>query len=154
MSPENGLARIWRMLVQRLDTPGDWRALSRCVIWMPSHGSRESIGIEERSDGQVVSRVDWRANRLADAHAKLAVAPYLLAEDTITMIKQRRCLVEKVLVRIGRVTAAANHFFEEVVVDGVVKRVIRRDTLPPPNPSPSLGLSMPTFGICRRLIAL
>ena len=52
------------------------------------------------------------------------------------MIKQRCCVVEKVLVRIGRVTCAANHFFDEVVVDGVVKRVIRRDTLPPPKPKP------------------
>ena len=63
-------------------------------------------------------------------------APYLLAEETVALIKQRRCLVEKVLVRIGRVTAAANHHFVEVEVDGVLKRTIRRDTLPPPKPKP------------------
>ena len=58
---------------------------------MAFHGSRDSIDIALRSDGQIVSRIDWRANRLADAHAKLAVVPFLLPEETLAMIKQRAC---------------------------------------------------------------
>ena len=47
---------------------------------MPSHTTWEGASGARRSDGWALSIVDWRGNRLADAAAKFAVAPYRLDE--------------------------------------------------------------------------
>jgi len=66
------LARLWGMTFQTLDggiCPDD---VEKVLLWMPSHGSKAVIGHAIKSDGSVVTALDWRANRLVDALAKAA----------------------------------------------------------------------------------
>ena len=59
---------------------------------MPSHTARGEAEQNNKSDGTPVSIQDWRANRLADALAKNAVAPFLLNKDQLKEIRMRDVL--------------------------------------------------------------
>ena len=63
-SPCRSLARVWSMIYNTLDADVVDSALQGRVTWMPSHGSRLTIGARNKSDGQPVTALDWRANRL------------------------------------------------------------------------------------------
>ena len=67
------LARVWTMIAAALDGDVSLLASGRALIWMPAHGPVSSIGHALKSDGQEVTAIDWRANRLADALAKSAI---------------------------------------------------------------------------------
>ena len=64
------LARLWRLVAGCLD--GAFDTASHSLVWMPSHGSRASVGAAQKSNHTPVSELDWRANRLVDQVAKAA----------------------------------------------------------------------------------
>jgi len=74
--PIRPLARLWTLIARELDgvVPDNW--LHERFNWMPSHLARGAIGSTVKSCGGVVTPVDFRANRLADALAKLAALSY------------------------------------------------------------------------------
>ena len=52
------------------------------LVWMPAHQPLRAIDSETLSNGNLLTGVDWRANRLVDALAKMAAttgkAPYAI----------------------------------------------------------------------------
>ena len=71
-SPSRMLAQIWLQIATTLGADVSTMITGRHLIWMPAHGAVASIGKAVRSDGRAVTAKDWRANRFADALAKLA----------------------------------------------------------------------------------
>ena len=39
------------------------------LVWMPAHKSHLAVGVATKSDGQLLTTTDWRANRLVDCLA-------------------------------------------------------------------------------------
>ena len=125
------LARIWKLIIHTLDSDNSWQSLRDRIVWMPSHTTRHGAEHSIKSNGLPVTLQDWRANRLADGHAKAAAAPYLLARIQLKELRSRDKLTQKILLRIGKVTYAANHHKVERLVDGVTQTVVLRDSNPP-----------------------
>jgi len=98
---------------------------------MPAHKTKAAIGTARRSDGQVVTYVDWRCNRLVDALAKAAAhrnrAPALLR----TLLRDANQAVEYSAAVLGMATKGANNCVETSWRDdGSACSVTRRDALP------------------------
>ena len=161
ISAVRGTARLWKMVFSVLDSDDALRQAQHRVVWMPSHGSRSSIGGRLKSDGHPVSTVDWRANRLADAAAKAAAADGRVAASK-RIAHHRACnAYEHALAELAAVTTAANrHAIQSVDSNGKIVTKIVRDSaalprskrirrgspvhhvpMPPPaDPTPSLSV--------------
>ena len=72
--PDRPLAQLWARIATILDADVSVLCTRGHLVWMPAHGAAASIGNAFRSDGEFVTSTDWRANRLADALAKAAIA--------------------------------------------------------------------------------
>ena len=133
VSPCRSLARVWSMIYNTLDADFIDAAMRTHVTWMPSHSSRHTIGTRHKSDGQSVTPLDWRANRLADAAAKAAAAGNRLAASSRILLQRNFVAYERALVELAVVTVAANAH-EVLVADpnGVVVRKCLRDSAPAP----------------------
>ena len=121
------------MIYNTLDADVVDAALQGRVTWMPSHGSRLTIGARNKSDGQPVTALDWRANRLADAVAKAAAAENRLEASSRILFQRTIIAYERALVELAVVTVAANA--HEVLVpddNGGFIRKCRRDSAPMP----------------------
>ena len=57
-------ARLWRMIARRFD--GDVSKLGQHLVWMPAHQGQSAIGTRVKSNGRLMTSVDFRANRLVD----------------------------------------------------------------------------------------
>eukprot|EP00973_Karenia_brevis_P038886 5368537-Karenia_brevis.AAC.1 len=79
------LARIWNLIAAALDGRIEALTASGKLVWMPAHRSLSSIGEIWRSDGRRVKVVDWRANQLADALAKMAAPRSDMSEAIDTL---------------------------------------------------------------------
>ena len=96
---------------------------------MPAHGRSGTIGHALRSDGRVVTAADWRANRLADALAKVAAGCPPMCQAAHRLLTTAEALVAHECAMLGAVTFAANN--HTVVIageDGRPCTVTRRDT--------------------------
>ena len=131
-SSRRPLARLWKLMAVSLDyhIPDDWP--HGRLRWMPAHKTRAAIGTARRSDGQFVTYVDWRCNRLVDALAKTAAhqnrAPALLR----TLLHDANQAVEYSAAVLGMATLGANHFVETTWRDdGTACSVVHRDAMPP-----------------------
>ena len=132
-SPSRSLARIWNMIFNCLDCDHVSREVRDRVVWMPSHGARHAIGEAVKSDDSVVSAIDWRANRLADAAAKAAA--FANRSPAAARIKLQRTLsaYEHALTELAVVTTAANYHPMQIIRDdGTVEHRIARDSAPAP----------------------
>ena len=132
-APCRSLARVWSMIYNTLDAEVIDSALQARVTWMPSHGSRLTIGSRDKSDGQAVTTIDWRANRLADAVAKAAAVENRFAASSRILLQRTITAYERALVELAVVTLAANT--HEVVVpdpNGGFIRKCQRDSAPAP----------------------
>ena len=72
------------------------------VVWMPAHRPQSSIGHAMKSNGHPINALDWRANRLVDALAKMAAmldsAPdiaFSLHKKVTLRVWPARCYVTK-----------------------------------------------------------
>ena len=76
---------------------------------MPAHSSATAVGVARRSDGELLTFGDWRANRLADVVAKRVAdgPPSLPAAQAALAAAVQAVTHEAALV--GVVTVAANH---------------------------------------------
>ena len=132
----NPLARVWQMVFRAHDDSPFTREELRRVVWMPSHGSALTIGVSKRSDGRVVSPMDWRANRLVDALAKLAASSDMVDAGLVLKVERAARAVEHAVARLGHSTYAANHFpTTKTLDDGTVVATTVRDSLPGRRPT-------------------
>ena len=68
------LARIWRSIVDSLDGDLNQLLANGRLSWIPAHLSIRAVGERRLPNEQILTVVDWRANRLVDALAKLGAA--------------------------------------------------------------------------------
>ena len=106
--PKKALARIWNMLAHVLD--GDFVSARGLVTWMPAHCPASSIGHARDSRGRPIDATMWRANRLADALAKVAAAKHRLPAWAVRQVEQASRLYLHQAAKLGKITFDANHF--------------------------------------------
>ena len=124
-------ARLWRLIASCLDGT-TWREAAEQVTWMPAHGSRAAIGVATKSNNDVVSETDWRANRLADALAKAAASRFRVPQSVRRVVATAMRAYEHSAAVAGLVTKAANnHFVSATLEDGSYAYRKVRDSLPP-----------------------
>jgi len=119
------------MVFTALDSDSGQDAHSR-LVWMPSHTTAATASSHKRSDGRPVSGTDWRANRLADALAKLAALSDRAPADLRRFFTAAKNLVEHSAAVLGVATYTANHFQESHwTSSGKLVRTTCRDAAPP-----------------------
>ena len=127
-APARPQAHIWGRIATALDGDVSVLITTDVLTWMPAHGSVATIGRAVRSDGQQVSALDWRANRLADSLAKGAVGDIPLCRAGIRQLTAAHGLVLHEAAVLGAVTHAANNHVVSVTGrDGRQHRCTLRD---------------------------
>ena len=122
-------ARIWNMIHTVLDSDSAVLDAQANVTWMPSHGSRNTIGVRAKSDSSFVSSLDWRANRLADAAAKAAALEVRVGAAERILHDRVESAYQHALAGLAIVTVAANNHKAQVIdSDGNPKAVVVRDS--------------------------
>ena len=66
------LARVWSKIAHIVGDDLASIVSSGQVVWMPAHKSHLAVGVAVKSNGQLLTTIDWRANRLVDSLAKAA----------------------------------------------------------------------------------
>jgi hypothetical protein len=124
------MARIWQLLFDALDGYNIPELLAEGrFVWMPAHGRAASIGTAVKSNGELVSPIDWRANRLADAIAKDAALSMAAPPRVRQLMKEALAAVEHSCAFIGAATYVANNCMRQMSnADGVVRQVKCRDS--------------------------
>ena len=138
--------------------------LDSMLTWGPAHTSWASLGSRLRSDGMPLTAVDWRANGIADAAAKMAAgrhrAPAYLRRHYHELVAAYRYGAAVAGVACWE---ANNHKAMTTDASGAVKFVIHRDSIgrqnaqchsftgfgcqqPPPPAAPSPGIKE-TIGV-------
>ena len=131
-SSKAALARIWCRIASTLD--GDTRRLTSASLlrWTPAHLSQASIG-KPTSDGErIITAVDWRANRLADALAKEAAAVHAADAPTVRLLRSAEEAAKYHLALLGAVTHRANHCPVRLTVNGEEKWTYKSDSVDRP----------------------
>ena len=103
---------------------------------MPAHKSASAIGTCIGSDGNFVTAIDWRANRLVDYFAKLAARVHCVPDLASTLFKQAMHAAEYCAAFLGTVTHKANH--HKVLLtkpNGLQAHTFCRDSAPGKRPS-------------------
>jgi len=123
------LARIWVHIANALD--GDIRRLvsHNNLVWLPAHLTLQAVGERKLSNGVRMTIIDWRANRLVDALAKMAAAQSKMPPAMLALLKTATLAAQYSARLLGRVTHAANNCPELVLnEDGTSSQVLRRDS--------------------------
>jgi len=125
------LARIWGMIFTALDGDSGHDAHGK-LVWMPSHTTAATASSHKRSDGRPVGGTDWRANRLADALAKLAALSGRAPAELRSFLTAAKQVVEHSVAVLGVATYTANNFKESHwTAAGKLVQTTCRDTAPP-----------------------
>jgi hypothetical protein len=121
------LARIWRYIYNIIISESVHDYLLMRVSWMPSHCTLAAIGTRVKSDGEFVSAIDWRANRLADHLARLAANLVTVPKMASDMLDEFTKAAEYCAASLGVVTHAANNHIVPIMRDDgkVVNRKVR-----------------------------
>ncbi len=119
------LARIWAMIGQHLD--GDIVSIvsSQRLVWLPAHQTTAAIKNRWLSNGKRFTVVDWRANRLADAVAKLTAADASPPRRSLQVALSGLTANRHASAVLGLVTHAANNL-EVVTYDQEGKQHTKR----------------------------
>ena len=122
------LARAWVMIFNILDHPSSIAHALAETTWMPAHLAQSAIGARLKSDGEPISPMDWRANRLADAAAKAGARSVRLPASLRILRERTLNAYQHALVELAAVTVAANRHEVQVVSDnGVLQHIVKRD---------------------------
>ena len=115
------------MAVHALD--GDFRRAADAVTWMPAHGAAHTIGVARDSNGECITAIMWRANRLVDVLAKSAAGRLRLPKWIFRQVEDMAALVQHHCAKLGVVTRMANaHTVTVQGEDGVEKSLTIRDS--------------------------
>lgn len=127
------LARIWVNIANSLG--GCFKAVAGAnqLVWMPAHTTTSSVGEVKLSNGRKLTMLDWRANRLVDALAKMSALEAQYLPEAIKLIKSAEAAVRYAAMLLGRTTHAANNH-TTVVTDenGKQSNKVIRDAMPAP----------------------
>ena len=108
-SPSKVLGRIWCDIAHILDEDVSSLVLSGKLVWLPAHCARTNVGQSKLSNGQRMTAIDWRANRLVDQLAKNAAAFNALTKPAADMINSTAKLAKHYFAQLAQVTHAANN---------------------------------------------
>ena len=131
-SAKNKAARVWNAIFSALD---DWSGTdTEWLVWMPAHTSRHQINVATRSDGQLLSSLDWLANMAVDELAKHAANSCRVDATTRSKLQPAWANALFWRSRLGAVTHdAQNHYVDEVQPDGTVVATRDRDSIGRPS---------------------
>ena len=122
------LARVWVSIYDKLQQKTGEIQHNNKVTWMPAHQPVSAIWSRVKSDGRPVSPVDWRANRLVDALAKLAAVSRQSSPGARATLTAATRAVRFAGLRLGLVSYWANNLPSTVVdTAGKAHTVLRRD---------------------------
>ena len=133
------LAGLWNRIGAAVDGPLQRLVEDRKVVWMPAHKSLAAAATLRRSDGGLITPLEWRANRLADAHAKAAAAACGPSAYATSAVAKAIRVAAIELAALGAVTHAANnHMITVVRSDGTTGTTVVRDSVMPVRPTQRL----------------
>jgi len=126
-------ARLWGMFFHYVDDAEAAEAAHRTLVWMPSHCTLAAARFRCKSDGSLVSALDWRANRLVDALAKAGAEAARLPRDLTALVHHAEQATEYAAALVGLTSWAANNQ-EAHLPDGSggTYKTTLRDSQPPP----------------------
>ena len=103
------LARVWGLIAGSTD--GNIAALveNGQLVWMPAHQTLSAIDNRTLSNGKLLTGVDWHANRLVDALAKMAAATMKAPHAITRLLDSGKVAVRHAAALLGVVTHAANN---------------------------------------------
>jgi len=127
------LARIWRDIANILDGCFKPLADAQQLVWMPAHTDTAAVGEVKLSNGGKLTMVDWRANRLVDALAKMSALEAQDLHEAVRLIKSSETAVRYAASLLGRTTHAANnHAIVVTDENGKECNKVVRDAMPAP----------------------
>ena len=103
------LARIWRCIANTLGGCFGPIVEGGNLVWMPAHTSTGAVGEAKLSNGTRLSMVDWRANRLVDALAKMSALEAQYLPEVVELVRSAESAVTHAAKLLGRTTHAANN---------------------------------------------
>ena len=128
------LSRIWGLIAATMDGDITSMVADKQLVWMPAHQPLSAIGVKTLSNGRLLTAIDWRANRLVDALAKLAAGTREAPLAVVRLLESGRAAVKHAAALLGAVTYAANNCMLPVQnEDGSWGSKIARDAQPPPS---------------------
>jgi len=137
-SANRPLARVWNFIFSTIDGEPFETLANRKVVWMPSHCTTAAIGRVMKSNGMLITALDWRSNRLVDELAKLGAQQHCVPDLAIQKFNAASAAAEYFAALVGTVTYRSNHHSIEVTrKNGSQGTSIVRDSLPgkrPPKP--------------------
>jgi hypothetical protein len=145
------LARIWVQIASHLDGVISVLTDEQKLVWMPAHQSLSMVGEIKLSNGQRLTTIDWRANRLVDALAKQEAAARILPRPSLDLLESANSAVKHAAMLLGRTTHAANNCAVVVVgPDGTSITRTRRDATPAPRYAKKKAEAQPAATVCLR----
>ena len=127
------LARTWTVIAGHLAHDLNAMVRDKRLRWMPAHQGIGAIGVALKSDGRPITALEWRANRLVDAIAKLEATRGMAPEGTISLLNSAAALVRHTAAQMGTATHLANNHVVEVQLDcGKTVHKTIRDAQEPP----------------------
>ena len=112
------LARIWLRIAHIVGDDLASLVTSGKLVWMPAHKSLSAIGVATKSDGQCLTSIDWRANRLVDGLAKAAASSLSAPSAVSSFLRSADAASAHAACLLGVVTHAANNFQSCVLNEG------------------------------------
>ena len=103
------LAAIWGAISTNVDDGLPALVERNLLTWMPAHKSLPQALKARKSDGNLVTLIDWRANRLADAVARRCAYGSAVPRHTARQLKHAAEALHTEAAILGVVTYAANH---------------------------------------------
>ena len=103
------------------------------LSWIPAHIPYAAVGERMLPCGRRLTDLDWRANRLVDALAKMGAAAQKAREGNEQLLMSTAALATHNAAQLGQVTFIANMFSQNYTdEDGNEKIRIIRDSTPKP----------------------
>ena len=129
-------AQVWATIMRSLDADDGYDP--SWLTWMPAHTARTAVGREKKSDGQVVSIIDWIGNHAADLIAKSAAETVRVPASTRAKLKRHAEAALHWRATLGARTYTSQNFKQEVTgEDGSTSVKTIRDSDGKPNPPQS-----------------
>lgn len=121
------LARAWAHIYDIIMKCKSIDILLKRVCWMPAHCTVSAIGTRVKSNGEFVTALDWRANRLVDYLARLAANLVTVPKLASIILDQFSKAAVYSAASLGVITHAANnHTISVTREDGkIINRKVR-----------------------------
>jgi hypothetical protein len=112
------LARVWSMVAHIVGDDLSSIVNSGKLVWMPAHKSQKAVGVAQLSNGQLLTTIDWRANRLVDGLAKAAAKSLAAPSQVSAFLRSADAAAAHAACLLGVVTHEANNHRVTAVADG------------------------------------